>query len=118
MIMAKLVLIAVIATAKNTINKAGSAIVEINISREEPMPPKAVPVSMPASAKKNRAKANKPTMTITSAIAVVGVFIISNGTTAQIKIVILKIIYGAMRNNCEVVVAINTSLRNSLFKLR
>ena len=36
------------------------------------MPPKAVPMSMPARARKKRASAKKPTSTMTSAIAAVG----------------------------------------------
>ncbi len=56
-------------TANTAISMAGSASEAMVISLLEPMPPKAVPISMPANAVKNRAMANSATSTITSAIA-------------------------------------------------
>ena len=47
---------------------AGSASEAIIISRLEPMPPKLVPTSMPASARKNRALPSSATMAIRSAV--------------------------------------------------
>ena len=55
---------------------------ETIISREAPIPPKAVPMSRPASAVKKRASAKKPTSTITSAIAAEGRCTVMSGTTA------------------------------------
>ena len=46
---------------------AGSASEAIIISRLEPMPPKLVPTSMPASARKNRALPSSAMMAIRSA---------------------------------------------------
>ena len=66
---------------KMAINIAGSANEEIVISLDEPIPPNAVPISNPANARKKRAKAKKPTITITSALAEVGRSTAINGTT-------------------------------------
>ena len=48
---------------------AGSASEAMVISRLEPMPPKAVPMSMPARAVKKRAMAKSATRAMTSAVA-------------------------------------------------
>ena len=55
------------ATVNTTSSIAGSASDAIIISREEPMPPNAVPTSMPASASAKRAVASSATMAIRSA---------------------------------------------------
>lgn len=57
---------------KIAISIAGSASDAIVISRLDPMPPKAVPISIPASAVKNRAIAKSATITMTSAVAARG----------------------------------------------
>ena len=54
---------------QNTISSiAGSASAAIMTSRLEPMPPKLVPTSMPASARKKRALPSSATMAIRSAV--------------------------------------------------
>ena len=55
------------ATVNTTISIAGSASEAIIISRLEPMPPKLVPTSRPASASKKRALPSSATMAIRSA---------------------------------------------------
>ena len=55
------------AVVSTTINMAGSARLAIIISRDEPMPPKLVPMSMPASAMKARAAPSNATSATTSA---------------------------------------------------
>ena len=55
------------ATVNATSSIAGSASEAIIISRDEPMPPNAVPTSMPASASANRPVARIATMAIRSA---------------------------------------------------
>ena len=72
MTLERLVVWALMARVKTAISMAGSASAETSISREAPMPPKAVPTSMPASARKKRASASSPTSTMMSAIAAVG----------------------------------------------
>ena len=67
---------------KTAVSMAGSASAEIIISREEPMPPNAVPTSSPASARKNRARARKPASTTTSATAALGRPVASEGSVA------------------------------------
>ena len=53
----------------NTVSSmAGSASEAIITSRLEPMPPKLVPTSMPASARKKRAEPSKAMMAIRSAV--------------------------------------------------
>ena len=54
--LARLVLCAVIARVNTAISIAGSASAAISISRDAPMPPKAVPTSIAASARKKRAR--------------------------------------------------------------
>ena len=78
----RLVVAAVIDSVNTAISIAGSASAETIISREAPMPPKAVPMSRPANAVKKRASAKKPTSTMTSAIAAVGRRTATSGTTA------------------------------------
>ena len=57
---------AIRATEKTIISMAGSASEAIIISREEPMPPKLVPMSMPASARAKRALPSRAVMAIRS----------------------------------------------------
>ena len=54
-------------SVNTTISIAGSASEAIIISRLEPMPPKLVPTSSPASASRKRALPSSATMAITSA---------------------------------------------------
>ncbi len=54
-------------SVNTTISIAGSASEAINISRLEPIPPKLVPTSSPASASMKRALPRSATMAITSA---------------------------------------------------
>ena len=54
------------------INMAGSASEAIIISRLAPMPPKLVPTSSPASARKKRAVPSRATMAIKSAVQLNG----------------------------------------------
>ena len=54
------------ATVNTTISMAGSAKDAIIISRELPIPPKLVPTSMPASARKKRALPRSATIAIRS----------------------------------------------------
>ena len=54
-------------TTKITISSAGSARKPTIISRRAPSVPKAVPMSMAASARNTRASANRPTSAIASA---------------------------------------------------
>ena len=56
------------ATVKTVSSIAGSASAPIIISRLDPIPPKLVPTSMPASARKNRALPRSATMAIRSAV--------------------------------------------------
>ena len=58
---------AISATVNTIISMAGSASEAIITSRLEPMPPKLVPMSSPASARKKRAVARSPMMTMRSA---------------------------------------------------
>ena len=46
-------------SANTAIKAAGSAKLEINISRDDPMPPNALPASSPPSARKNRPRASR-----------------------------------------------------------
>ena len=55
------------ATVKTMSSMAGSASDAIIISRDDPMPPNAVPTSMPASARVKRAVPSSATMAMRSA---------------------------------------------------
>ena len=65
-----------------TIRSAGSARKPTNISRRAPSEPKAVPMSIAASAMKTRASANRPTSAIASAAAANGTSVASEGMMA------------------------------------
>jgi hypothetical protein len=84
----RLVVAADMASVNTAISSTGSASAPIIISREEPIPPKAVPMSRPASAVKKRASASSPASTMTSAIAAVGRSSATSGTTATIRSVV------------------------------
>ena len=80
------------ATVKTIISMAGSARDAIIISRELPMPPKLVPTSMPASARKNRALPSSATIAIRSTaqlkirpVAKVGTKAAATQVTAKIR---------------------------------
>ncbi len=62
----------VIDATKITINRAGSARKPTIISRRAPSVPKAVPISIAASARKTRAVANNPTSAMASPAIVKG----------------------------------------------
>ena len=61
---------------------AGSASAAIIISRDDPSPPKLVPTSIPASARKKRALASRATSAIRSAVAVSASAVENVGTRA------------------------------------
>ena len=86
----KLVLEAFMASVKKAISRAGSAREEIVTSRDEPMPPKAVPISIPAKDRKKRVRARNPTSTMTSARAAVGICTENIGTIEVATTVTLK----------------------------
>jgi hypothetical protein len=114
----RLVLDTFMARVKKAISSAGSAREEIVTSREEPMPPKAVPTSMPARERKNLPRARKPTRAITSASAATGNWTVMTGTIETTRMVTLKTIYGAMRKIGEAVSARTTCLRESRSRSR
>ena len=70
---------------------AGSASEAIIISRLEPMPPKLVPTSMPASARKKRALPSSATMAIRSAVQLNSRPVAKVGTSAAATQVAAKI---------------------------
>ncbi len=85
------------ATVKTMSSIAGSASDAIIISREEPRPPKAVPTSMPASARVKRAVPSRATMAIRSADHENRRPVAYDGTSAAATHVEAKMIYGALR---------------------
>ncbi len=76
---------------KTIISIAGSASEAIIISRLEPMPPKLVPTSMPASARKKRALPSSATMAIRSAVQLNSSPVAKVGTSAAATQVAAKI---------------------------
>jgi len=88
----RLVLEAFMARVKKAISSAGSAREEIVTSLDEPMPPNAVPTSMPARDRKKRVRARNPTSTMTSARAAVGIWTEKTGTIEAATTVTLKTI--------------------------
>ncbi len=105
-------------TTKTDISIAGSARAEKVISRLAPMPPKAVPMSMPARASQNRARASSAAMAMTSPIWASGVSTKIIGTMPEASRVAVKTTYGAKRNTQEAFPASTTSLPNSLARSR
>ena len=118
MTLARLVLWAVMARVKTAISIAGSARADTSISREAPMPPKAVPTSMAARVRKKRASASRPTSAMMSAMAAVGRFTATSGTVAAASQVVTRTTYGAARKSGEAVCATRVSLANSLRRSR
>jgi hypothetical protein len=77
-------------SVKTTMSIAGSASDANIISRLEPMPPKLVPTSRPASARKKRAVPSRATMTIKSAPALNVRPVANVGTSAAATQVVAK----------------------------
>ena len=101
------------ATENTSISIAGSASEAIIISRDEPMPPKLVPISIPASASANRALPSRAVMAIRSPdqlnirlAAKVGISAAATQVAANTK-------YGAARNSQEAFSATTASLPSS-----
>ncbi len=79
------------ATVKTIITMAGSASEANSISRVEPMPPKLVPTSMPASASRKRAEPISAASAIRSAAQLKGRPVAKVGTSAAATQVAAKI---------------------------
>ena len=78
---------------QNTISSiAGSARAAIMTSRLEPMPPKLVPTSIPASARKKRALPSSATMAIRSAVQLNSRPVAKVGTSAAATQIAAKVI--------------------------
>ena len=77
---------------QNTIiSIAGSASVAIMTSRLEPMPPKLVPTSIPASARKKRALPSSATIAIRSAVQLKSSPVAKVGTSAAATQIAAKV---------------------------
>ena len=76
------------------------------------MPPKLVPASMPASARKKRALPSSATMAIRSAAQLNNNPVAKVGTKAAATQVAAKIRYGAARNSQDALCASTVSLRS------
>src|SRR5437773_513082 len=87
------------AMQKKIISMAGSASAAIMTSRLEPIPPKLVPTSIPASARKNRALPSKATMAIRSAVQLNSRPVAKVGTSAAATQVVANTRYGVTRNS-------------------
>ena len=98
----------------STISSAGSARKPTNISRRAPSVPKAVPMSIAASAMNTRASANRPTSAIASAARANGRSVASDGTIAAAAAIAPKTMYGATRKIGDAFAATTASLWNSL----
>ena len=105
-------------SVNTAISIAGSASVANIISRLDPMPPKLVPTSSPASASMKRAVPSSATMTMRSAAAPSARPVAKVGTRAAATQVLAKTAYGAVRNSHEALPATTTSLRMSLRRSR
>ena len=79
------------ATQKTISSIAGSASAAIMTSRLEPMPPKLVPTSMPASARKKRALPSSATMAIRSAVQLNSRPVAKVGTSAAATQIAAKV---------------------------
>ena len=102
---------AIIATANTVIRIAGSASEAIITSRLEPMPPKAVPTSIPASARKKRALPSSAIMAIRSADQENNRPLPKVGTSDAATQVPAKMRYGIVRNSHDAESASTTSFR-------
>ena len=98
------------ATENTSINIAGSASEAIIISRDEPIPPKLVPTSIPARAKAKRALPNRAVMAIRSPDQLNIRFAANVGISAAATHVAAKTKYGTTRNSHEAFSATTTSL--------
>jgi hypothetical protein len=105
---------AIMAMVKITISRAGSARKPISISRRPPSVPKEVPMSMPASEMKMRARPKTPTSAMVSAAGANGRSVDSVGMMAQASTMQPNMTKGAARNSGEALCASTTSLWNSL----
>ena len=105
--------LAIRAKVKMIISIAGSARDAIIISRLEPMPPKLVPTSMPASARKKRALPSRAAMAMRSAVPLKSRPVAKVGTRAAATHVAAKIRYGATRNSQDALSASTTSFCSS-----
>ena len=90
---------------------AGSASVANIASRLEPMPPKLVPTSMPARARKKRALPRRAVIAMRSADQLNVSPVANVGTRLAATQVAAKMRYGAVRNSQEALSAKTTSLR-------
>ena len=97
---------------------AGSASEAIITSRLEPMPPKLVPTSSPASARKKRALPSSAMMAMRSADQENNSPVRKVGTSEAATQVAAKIRYGMTRNSQEALSASTTSLRISRTRSR
>ena len=102
------------ATANSTSSSAGSASAATATSRLEPMPPNALPVSSPASARANRASAKRPTRTIASPQPAKGALDHSTGTINAAVEKQAAYTMGAQRKTAVVCSDTTESLRSSL----
>src|SRR5581483_3411313 len=100
------------AMVNTIISMAGSASEAIITSRLEPMPPKAVPTSMPASARKKRALPSSAMMAMRSADQENNKPLPKVGTSEAATQVPAKMMYGMARNSQEALSASTTSLRS------
>src|SRR5579863_9295726 len=97
---------------------AGSASEAIMTSREEPMPPKLVPTSSPARARKKRALPSSAMMAMRSADQENNSPVRKVGTSEAATQVVAKTRYGTTRNSQEALSANTTSLRVSRMRSR
>jgi hypothetical protein len=109
---------AISATVKMIMIIAGSASEAIITSRLEPMPPKLVPTSRPASARKKRALPRSAMMAMKSADQENNRPVRKVGMSDAATQVAAKMRYGMTRNNHEALSASTTSLRMSRMRSR
>ena len=109
---------AISATDSAIISIAGSASEAIITSREAPMPPKLVPMSIAASAWAKRALPSSAVIAIRSPDQLNSSPVAKVGTSAAATQVTAKITYGATRNSQDAFSASTTSLPSSRFRSR
>ena len=109
---------AISATDNTIISMAGSASDAIITSRDEPMPPKLVPMSIAASACTNRALPSSAVIAIRSPDQLNSRPVANVGTKAAATQVTAKITYGAARNSQEAFSESTTSLPSNRFRSR
>ena len=98
----------------STISSAGSARKPTSISRRAPSEPKAVPMSIAASAMNTRASANRPTSAIASAARANGRSVASDGTIAAAQHIAANTMYGVIRKTADALSATTASFANNL----